>query len=514
MSSATDHICVGVDVGTGSIKTVAIDARGSVVASATVEHSFETPKPGWAQCDPELWWSGACRSLQTLTSDPRIKGRPIAALGLSGQMHGLVLVDSSHSPTTPALMWNDQRTEEQCSKTRRELGDARILELTGNRLLSGMTAPKFTWLREHQPEAIARAAHLMLPKDFVRLKLTGSAHTDVSDASGTLFFDCHARQWSGEMCRALSIPTGLLPQVFESPLITSRVSKEGSAVTGLPEGTPVVAGAGDQAAQAVGTGIVSEGQVSCTIGTSGVIFASTDSWRAAPGGVLHAFCHAIPDRWHLMGVMQSAGGSLRWFRDALCQDLIARAKAESRDPYELIEEEAQRVHPGSDGLSFLPYLSGERCPHSDPNARGAFAGLSVGSTRAQMARALFEGVACSISQVLDLTRNCGTRVDGVRLSGGGARSPLMRRLLTDLFGVPTACVEEVDGAAVGAALLAGVGAGIWPSVDAACAGIRESTLTKPEPVAPAVALARTRNAALYRALAPWFAASGTATTGS
>lgn len=505
MSIRRQPVCIGIDVGTSSLKALALGTDGSVIASSGVEYEYESPRPGWAQCNPEVWWVGACKALRALTSDPRIAGSPIAAVGLAGQMHGLVLVDADGVPTTPALMWNDQRTHEQCERMERELTSKCILEWTGNRLFPGLTAPKLLWIRANDPDALSRAKHMMLPKDFVRFKLSGEFHTDVADASGTALFDCRSRCWSQEMCAALNVPEALLPQAFESPVVTARVTAQGSNASGIPVGTPIIAGAGDQAAQAVGTGIVHEGQVSCTIGTSGVIFAATNSWRPAPAGVLHAFCHAVPQRWHLMGVTLCAGGSLRWFRDNLCSDLVKRALVEGRDPYELIEAEARSVEPGCEGLTFLPYLSGERAPHPDPNARGVFAGLSVRSTRAHMARSIFEGIACSLGEVLGVVRDCGAHTDRVRLSGGGARSALLRQMLTETFAVPTACVEESNGAAVGAALLAGVGGAIWPTVESATKEIHEAHPLSPRPGSTGMSQAAQRYAHCHRSLAGWFA---------
>lgn len=497
-------ISIGVDVGTSSLKALAVAADGTVVASASVEYNFDSPQAGWAQTDPEVWWRATCEVLGRLTAHPLVRDKSIQALGLAGQMHGLVLVDAENQPVRPALMWNDQRTAPQCARAEREITAEQVWKWTGNRLLPGTTAPKWLWLKEHEPESIRRTRRIMLPKDYIRLRLTGTSHTDVADASGTLFFDCQHRRWSREMCDALSIDSSLLPEVFESSVASAKVHAAGAAATGLPEGTPIVAGAGDQAAQAVGTGIVREGQVACTVGTSGVIFATTNHWRPTPGGVLHSFCHAIPDRWHLMGVTLSAGGSLRWWRDVMCADLVATATARGIDPYELMLDEAQTAPAGCEGVVFLPYLSGERAPHADPHARGAFLGMSNPTTRAHLTRAVIEGVTCSLREVLAVVRRSGVQTERIRLSGGGARSSFWRQMMTDAFGVQTATVDQLDGAAYGAALLAGVGSGIWPDVDAATAHIVEANHASVGAGAAGFQLIARRYAAGYSALAPWF----------
>lgn len=500
-------LCIGIDVGTGSLKAIAVNGCGVVVAQSAVEYNFDSPQPSWAQTDPAVWWRATCAALRTLTAHPLVESARIESVGIAGQMHGLVLTDRGGAPTCPALMWNDQRTAQVCERVEQELTPQCIWQWTGNRLLCGFTAPKLLWLREHQPDALQRAHALMLPKDFIRLRLTGATHTDVSDASGTLFFDCEHRRWSSQMCDALSLRSDLLPEVFESQTITSRVHEAGALATGLPIGTPVVAGAGDQAAQAVGTGIVHEGSVACTVGTSGVVFATTHTWRPTPDGVLHAFCHAVPSRWHLMGVTLSAGGSMRWWRDTMCADLVALARQRGVDPYEVMIDEASCAPQGCEGVTFLPYLSGERTPHADAHARGVFLGISHRTTRAHLTRAILEGVTCSLAEVLALVRASGARTDRVRLSGGGARSALWRQLLTDAFGIESATVTQPDGAAYGAALLAGVGSGLWSSVDAATASIAESNGTTVSDGAAACVPIAARYAAAYRALTPWFRAA-------
>ena len=500
-------LCIGLDVGTSSLKVVAVNPHGVVIASGQAEYEFESPRPGWAETNPEVWWHCACAALRQLMALPCVAAGEVTAIGLTGQMHSLVLVDADDQSTGPALMWNDQRTAAVCDRAVGELTAERIWQLTGNQMLCGFTAPKLLWLRDHKPDQLRRARRLMLPKDFIRLRLTGAFHTDVSDASGTLLLDCGHRRWSTEMCEALAIDASLLPEVFESPTITSRIHASGAAATGLPIGTPVCAGAGDQAAQAVGTGIVNEGSVGCTIGTSGVIFATTNSWRPTPRGVLHSFCHAIPDRWHLMGVTLCAGGSLQWWRDTMCGDLVARARDRGVDPYELIIAEASQAPAGCDGVSFLPYLSGERTPHADSSARGVFLGISNRTTRAHLTRAILEGVTCSLAEVFALVGTSGAPADRVRLSGGGARSAFWRQMLTDALGIPSAIVTQPHGAAYGAALLAGVGVGIWNSVDDATASIAETDHTSVGSGARAFPHIAARYESAYRSLAPWFKAA-------
>lgn len=438
---------------------------------------------------------------------PALLGKEIASVGVAGQMHGLVVLDSDGAPLRPAIMWNDQRTAAQVEHFDTRLSRERVLALTGNRMLAGFTAPKWLWLREHEPRTVAATSRVMLPKDYVRFRLSGCVHTDVSDASGTLFFDCEQRRWSSEMCAAIELPLRLLPEVFESATITSKVNAEGARASGLPEGTPIAAGAGDQAAQAVGTGIVNDGQVSCTIGTSGVIFAPTSSWRPTRDGSLHAFCHAVPNAWHLMGVTLSAGGSLRWMRDTLCTDLVAAATMRGRDPYELMLDEAASAPAEAEGLVFLPYLSGERTPRADPNARGVFAGLSVRTNRSHMIRAVVEGITCSLRETLDVARQCGVSVERVRLSGGGARSAWWRQLLADAFDAPVSYPPSDAGAALGAALIAGAATGLWSSVRSAAATQAESAILQPSPNSSEFAAIAERYARCAQSMAPWFAST-------
>jgi len=431
----------------------------------------------------------------------------VAGIGLTGQMHGLVLLDAHGEVLRPCIMWNDQRTAPQCAAITQKVGVESVLRLTGNPVLPGFTAPKIAWVREHEPEVYARAAKVLLPKDYARYRLTGSFFSEVSDASGTSLFDVGRRGWSEEMLRALDLPRDWLPDVTESPVVSAYVSADAARQTGLLEGTPVVGGGGDQAAQAVGTGIIAEGLVSATLGTSGVVFAASDTYRVEPEGVLHAFCHAVPGMWHLMGVMLSAAGSFRWYRDALGDLERLKADETDRDAYDLLTEAAAEVPPGCEGLLFLPYLTGERTPYPDPNARGVFFGLTLRHGKAHLTRAVLEGVTYGLRDSLELIRALGLSIQQVRASGGGARSPLWRQMLADVFDTEIVTVKVTEGAAYGAALLAGVGAGVYTDVGQACeTAVQVTGSTEPGSDVSVYADYYPRYRALYPALAPEFRA--------
>lgn len=491
---------IGIDIGTTGAKTLIISETGDVIASATVEYPLYTPHPNWSEQDPADWWRATGQSIQNALAQANVSLHELKGLGLTGQMHGLVLLDKEGRVLRPAILWNDQRTGVECQWITERLGFSRLMELVCNPALPGFTAPKIVWVREHEPQVYEQVAHILLPKDYIRYRLTGEFASEVTDASGMLLLDVRRCRWSDEMLRALDIPKEWLPACYESPVISGRVATVAAQATGLPAGLPVVGGAGDQAAQAVGSGIVRTGLVSATIGTSGVVFAHTDEVRVEPQGRLHAFCHAVPGKWHVMGVMLSAGGSLRWFRDALGQPEKVAAELIGRDPYELLTEEAGRVPPGSEGLVFLPYLTGERTPHPDPNARGAFIGLTVRHTKAHLVRAVLEGVAFGLRDSLELLKGLGQSVMQVRASGGGARSALWQQILADVFGVELVTINATEGAAYGAALLAGVGAGIYPSVEEACDCVIRIT-RRVEPIPENVERYK-EYYALYRSLYP------------
>jgi xylulokinase len=462
----TDRYLLGVDVGTSGTKALLIDVTGNVVASATHEYPMATPRPLWAEQDPDDWWRAATAAIRKIAR--QVDREQIAGVGLSGQMHGLVLLDASGAVLRPCILWNDQRTGPQCAALTERIGARRLLDLIGNPLLPGFTAPKIAWVRENEPDVYRRIAHVLLPKDYLRYRLTGAYLTEVSDASGTALLDVQRRRWSSEMLAALDMDVRWLPECYESSVASARVSAAAAEETGLLAGTLVVGGGGDQAAGAVGTGIVAEGIVSVVLGTSGVVFASSDAYRVEPEGRLHAFCHAIPDRWHLMGVMLSAAGSFRWFRDTLGQAELAAAHARGVDVYDLLTAAASEVAPGSEGLIFLPYLTGERTPHPDPDARGVFFGLTLRHGKGHLIRSVLEGVAYGLRDSLELLRSLGLRISQVRASGGGSRSALWRQILADVVNSEIALVNVSEGAAYGAALLAGVGTGVYASVAEAC----------------------------------------------
>ena len=455
---------LGIDVGTGGTRAVVVDEKGRVIASATAAHApFASPRTGWAEQDPRDWWRATIGAVRGVLAQLSTSTEEIAGVGFSGQMHGATLLDKRDEVVRPAIIWCDQRTETQCSALTDKVGADRLIELTCNPALTGFTLPKMLWVREFEAENWARVRTVLLPKDYVRLQLTGEKATDVADASGTLIFDVTRRRWSPEMLAVAQIDESLLPRVYESPQMTGVVSAAGAAATGLRAGTPVVAGAGDQAAGAVGMGIVRAGTISATIGTSGVVFAATDRPSLDPQGRVHTFCHALPGRWHVMGVTQAAGLSLHWFRDQ-----FGAGKEDGRDPYERLTEEAASAPAGADGALWAPYLMGERTPHLDPSARGALVGLTASHTRAHVIRAILEGVAFSLRDTLEIFKEMNVPVETIRLGGGGARSSLWRQTQADVYGHEVEMVEAEEGAAYGAALLAGVGSGIWPSVDAAC----------------------------------------------
>ena len=463
---------IGIDASTTATKVLLINDRGDIVAVAATEYDFQTPHPLWSEQDPALWWQGAVQSIRQVLAESAIDPAAVAGVGLTGQMHGLVLVDAAGQVLRPSILWNDQRTASQCDEIRARLGKSELVRITGNDALTGFTAPKILWVRDNEPEIYARIHKILLPKDYVRYRLTGDFATDRAGAGGTLLVELATRDWSSAVVDALGIRSEWLPPTHEGTQITGTISTAAAQATGLKAGTPVVGGGGDQAAQATGVGAVEEGIVALTLGTSGVVFASADKPFYEPQGRLHAFPHALPGKWHLMGVMLSAAGSLRWYRDTLApgvtyDDLLAPAAA---------------IPAGSDGLLFLPYLTGERTPHPDPLARGAFVGLTVRHGQPHLTRAVLEGVAFGLRDSFELMKAAGLpAIRQVRVSGGGARSPLWRQILADVLGSELVTVNTTEGAAFGAALLAGVGGGLWPNGEIACREtVRVTGSTKPE----------------------------------
>ena len=450
---------IGIDTSTTATKALLIDENGKVVAVASSEYSFDTPHPLWSEQHPSLWWDGTVESIKQVLAESGVKGEEVAGIGLTGQMHGSVFLDKDGEVLRPALLWNDQRTGKQCDDIRERLGKDKLIQITGNDALTGFTAPKILWLQQEEPDVYAKLAQILLPKDYVRYKLTGEYACDRAGGAGTILFDVAKRTWSEEVLRALDIDPALLPPTFEGTDVTGTVSKEAAQATGLKAGTPVMGGGGDQAAAAVGTGAVEEGVVSLSLGTSGVVFATTDKPAIESEGRLHAFCHAVPGKWHLMGVMLSAAGSLRWHRDTFSPG----------ENYDSLVKKAEKVPPGSDGLLFLPYLTGERTPHPDPLARGAFVGLTVRHNLPFLTRAVLEGVSFGLLDSFELMKQAGLgNVSQVRVTGGGAKSPLWRQILADVLGAEMVTVSSEEGAAFGAALLAATGAGAFSSVEEAC----------------------------------------------
>ena len=463
---------LGIDVGTGGTRALVIDEQGRIVASASAEHeNFASPRPGWAEQDPHDWWKACGAAVRKALQTSGLSPDQIACVGFSGQMHGAVLLDSADEVVRPAIIWCDQRSEAQSRELEQMFGRDTLIRLTCNPPLTNFTLTKFLWVRENEPKNWNRVAHVMLPKDYVRFRLTGERAIDMADASGTLLLDVANRRWSAEVLNKTGIEENLLPALFESPQVCGKVSPDGAEATGLRVGTPVVAGAGDQAAGAVGMGIARAGAVSATIGTSGVVFASTDRPAMDPQGRLHTFCHAIPGRWHVMGVTQAAGLSLRWYRDQFGAASPGLQKKDGRDPYDVLAEEASTAPAGSEGAFWAPYLMGERTPHLDPNARAALVGLTASHTRAHVIRAIMEGVAYSLKDSFTIFDEMKIPVTSIRLGGGGARSPLWRQIQADVYGREVEIVAAEEGAAYGAAILAGTGAGGWSSVEQACDAI-------------------------------------------
>jgi xylulokinase len=458
---------LGLDLGTGGARAVAVDESGGVVAEASSGYPLLSPHPGWTEQDPGDWWRASKEALGKVAAGV---DDDVVGLGLTGQMHGSVFLDSADEVIRPALLWNDQRTWAQCEKITQAVGEERLISIAGNPAITGFQAPKILWLRDEEPENYSRVARVLLPKDYVRRRLTGEYATDPSDAAGTLLLDMRERGWSAEILEALEIPSEWMPEVYEGPESTGALNGEVAEELGLPPGIPVAAGGGDNAAAAVGVGVVGGGLLSSSVGTSGVLFAATDSFTPDPSGRIHAFCHAVPDGYHLMGVTLSAGGSLSWWRDVMGTD------------YDELVEAASRVPPGAEGLLFLPYLSGERTPHLDPQARGGFFGLTSRHGAPHMTRAVMEGVVFSLRDSLEILRELDVPLGQVRATGGGARSPLWRQLQADVYNEPIHRTTADEGPAYGAALLAGVAAGLYRDVEEASHLVKlREEVTEPDP---------------------------------
>lgn len=452
---------IGIDLGTSGTKTVLFDETGKVIASDLAEYPLSQPRNGWAEQDPEDWWRAVRTTVRAVLAKSGVAAKDVKGVGISGQMHGLVMLDAANRVLRPSIIWCDQRTAAECEEIHRRVGKARLIELSANPALTGWTSTKILWVRNHEPEIYKRCAHILLPKDFIRQRLTGAFATEVSDASGMGLLEVPKRAWSSEILAKLEIDPALLAKVYESPEVTGTVTAEAAALTGLAAGTPVVGGAGDNAAAAVGTGVVEDGRAFATIGTSGVVFAHTSQVRIDPLGRVHSFCCAVPGAWHVMGVTQAAGLSLHWFRDAFCPG----------ESYKDLDAKAAAIPIGANRLVYLPYLMGERTPHLDPDCRGAFIGLSAMHTKYDMLRAVLEGVVYSLKDCLGVLHEM--KVDPAMLlaCGGGGKSPLWRQMLADVFQRPVATIANEEGPALGAAILAGVGTGLYKSVPEACRAV-------------------------------------------
>jgi xylulokinase len=472
---------LGIDIGTSGTKTLVCNHKGVVLATAMAEHSISSPRPGWSEQDPRQWWDATITATRAVMKKAKLKAVDITGIGLSGQMHGSVFLADGEQPLRPAILWNDQRTAAQCAEIESKAGGrAALIELVANPALTGFTAPKILWVRQHEPRVYAKTKHILLPKDYIRYCMTGEYATEVSDASGTLLLDVANRKWSDKLMGILQIDRSLMPRLHESPEITGELHAQAARSLGLAPGTPVVGGAGDNAAGSVGNGVVRSGIVSATLGTSGVIFAHSDVPTLDPQGRVHTMCHAVPGKWCVFGCMLSAGGSFQWFRNTLGATETAAAKKLKLDPYQILVDEAATAPLGSEGLFFLPYLTGERCPHPDPNARGGWIGITSRTTRPMMIRSLLEGVTFGMRDALDILRHMQIPVKEVRATGGGARSDFWRQLQADIYQSPIVITNATEGPAYGVALLAGVGTGVWSSVEQACkASIRSVTEVTP-----------------------------------
>ena len=491
---------LGIDVGTTGTKALLVNASGGVVASATKPYPLHTPRPGWAEQDPADWWRATVEAIREVLATSGARLEEVRGLGLSGQQHGSVFLDQNHNVLREALLWCDQRTAAQCAWIHDTVGFDRVVAETLNPVLTGFQAPKIVWLRDHEPHLYQRLRMILLPKDYVRFRLSGEFATEVSDAAGTSLLNVGRRQWSDVMLTGLGLTADMLPRVYESPVASTAVSQVAAAETGLRAGLSIAGGGGDNACSAVGNGVIAEGIVAVSVGTSGTVFAPMLEPRMDPKLRVHTFCHAVPGQWHAMGVMLSAGGSLRWFRDAIADQEKAEAAARGVDPYEIITAEAAAAPIGSEGLIFLPYLTGERTPHADPNARGVFLGLGLRHTKGHLARAIMEGVCYGLRDSLEILRQMKLPIKEIRNTGGGSRSPFWRQMQSDVFRAPLVGMAVDEGAAFGAALLGGVAAGLWPDVPSACAAaVRTSEPVRPDRQAAAIYHQYYR---VYRALYP------------
>jgi xylulokinase len=472
---------LGIDIGTSGTKTVLFDRGGNPISSSTAEYPLYQPEIGWAEQDPLDWWKAVCITINDVIKDSNINPESISGIGLSGQMHGLVMLDGDGNVLRKSIIWCDQRTAKECTEITEKVGQKRLIDITANPALTGFTASKILWVRNNEPEIYEKCRKILLPKDYIRYMLTGEFATEVSDASGMQLLDIKNRCWSKEVLNALDIPIEYLGDVHESIVVSGNVHKKAAELTGLKENTPVVGGAGDQAAGAIGNGIIRSGQISSTIGTSGVVFAHLDEPIIDEKGRVHTFCHAVPGAWHMMGVTQGAGLSLKWFRDNFCTNEIEVAKYMGIDPYVLMTKEAEKVPAGSRGVIYLPYLMGERTPHLNPKAKGVFFGLSAAHTKNEMLRAVIEGVSYSLLDCMEIIKETGMNPTNVMVSGGGGKSELWRQILADMFNCKVSTNKSSEGPALGVALLAGVGTGVYKDINEACnIAISENSIQYPK----------------------------------
>ncbi len=466
---------IGIDVGTSGTKTVLFDENGDAKASASEEYPLHTPQPGWTEQDPEDWCKAAINTLKAVIDKSGVSAGEIKGIGLSGQMHGSVFLDEKNEVVRPALLWNDSRTADACDEITKAIGADRLMQLASNPALTGFTAPKAVWLKNQEPDNFKKTAKLVLPKDYVRYRLTGELAMEVSDGAGTLLFNVQKRNWSKEILNALDIPESWMPSMNESTDVCGQITSDIAFQTGLKEGTPVVGGGADNACGATGTGVVVEGRVLSSLGTSGVVLAPSQNHQVDDEGRVHTFCHSVPNMWYIMGVILSAGMSLSWYRDVIGQTEVAQAKQSNKDPYDILTALADQAPIGSEGLLFMPYLTGERTPHKDPHARGGFLGLTIRHNRQHLIRACLEGITFAMRDALEIVRSLGVNIDEVRATGGGAKSPFWQQMQADIYGSEIAIINTDQGPAFGAALMAGVGTGVYNSLPEACDSVIKVT---------------------------------------
>jgi len=462
---------IGIDVGTSGTKTTVFNEQGECLASAAEEYPLLTPRPGWTEQNPEDWWQATVNTLKKCLATRAFKKEDIKAIGLSGQMHGSVFLDKDNNVVRPAILWNDSRTADECAEITQKVGEKRLHEIACNPALTGFTAPKAVWLKNKEPEHFEKTKTLLLPKDYVRYRLTGELAAEVSDGAGTLLFDVKKRAWSPEILDALDIPTSWMPSLFESTDVCGRITEAVAEETGVPAGVPVAGGGADNTCGATGTGVVLEGRVLSSLGTSGVVFAPSTEGRVDPQGRAHTFCHSVPNLWYMMGVVLSAGMSLSWYRDVVGGDERRIAEKENKNVYDVLTRLADQAPVGSEGLMFLPYLTGERTPHKDPHARGGFIGLTIRHGREHLIRSLLEGVTFAMRDSLEIVREQKVTVDEIRATGGGAKSDFWRQLQADVYGAEICVINSDEGPALGAAIMGGVAAGLWTTIPEACDAI-------------------------------------------